>query len=162
MEKETRTLVASFVDQWARTWSMWEAMIRSIPDAEWRQGDNDYLIPARHLIHVAVGDDVFTSDTPFDGYDPLQRFGVGAWGTSADELPGKEAALAKLAEIRAAVEARLAELDDAALLEPEQAHPWTGPTRLGKLIYNLRHVQHHLGEVNAELIRRGLEGVGWK
>lgn len=52
MERETATLVASFVDPRARTWSMWEAMIRSIPEAEWRQGDNDYLISAKHLIHA--------------------------------------------------------------------------------------------------------------
>jgi hypothetical protein len=71
-------------------------------------------------------------------------------------------ALTKLTEIRAAVEARLTKLDDAALLEPERAHPWTSQTRVGKLLYNLRHIQHHLGEVNAELIRRGIEGVSWK
>jgi hypothetical protein len=160
--KETEALVSSVKDQWARTWAMWEEMIRSISDEEWTKGDIDYLIPARHLIHVAVGDDVFSSDTPFDEYDHLQWFGVGEWGTSPAELPSKEVALEKLADIRATVEARLAKLDDAALLEPEQAHPWIGQTRVGKWLYNLRHVQHHLGEVNAELIRQGIKGVGWK
>ena len=162
MGTETNTLVQSFVDQWARTWQMWEAMIRGIPDDEWRKGDIDYLVPARHLIHVAVADDFFSADTPLDQYDNLQLFGVEDWGSSPDELPSKEAALDRLAEIRSSVEKRLARLDDAALLEPETAHPWTGPTRLGKLIFNLRHIQHHLGEVNAELIRRGMDGVGWK
>lgn len=162
MEKGTDILVSSFVDRWVRTWKMWEEMIQSIPDAEWTKGEIDYLIPARHLIHVAVGDDVFSLDAPFDQYDHLQWFGVGEWGTSPEELPSKEVALAKLADIRATVEARLTKLDDAALLEPEKAHPWTGQTRLGKLLYNLRHIQHHLGEVNAELIRRGIQGVGWK
>ena len=162
MEKENNTLVLSFMDQWARTWQMWEEMIQCIPDDEWTRGDIDYLVPARHLIHAAVGDDVFSADTPFDQYDNLQWFGVGEWGTSPDELPSKEAALNKLADIRSTVEQRLTKLDDTVLLEPETAHPWTGATRVGKLIYNLRHIQHHLGEVNAELIRRGIEGVGWK
>jgi hypothetical protein len=81
MEKETGALAASFVDQWARTWGVWKEMIRAIPDADWRQGDCDYLVPARYLIYVAVRDDVFTSDTPFDPYDPLQWFGLGEWGT---------------------------------------------------------------------------------
>jgi hypothetical protein len=162
VEREKNTLVQSFMDQWARTWQMWEAMIRGIPDAEWTKGDIDYLIPARHLIHVAVADDFFSADTPLDQYDSLGLFGVEDWGSSPDELPSKEAALDRLAEIRSTVEERLARLDDAALLEPETVHPWTGLTRLGKLIFNLRHVQHHLGEVNAELIRRGMDGVGWK
>jgi hypothetical protein len=136
MAKATDTVVSSVKDQWARAWAMWEDLIRSIPDDEWTKGDIDYLIPARHLIHVAVGDDVFSSDTPFDEYDNLQWFGVGEWATSPGQLPGKEAALDKLADIRAAVEARFAKLDDAALLESEKAHPWTGQTRVGKLLYN--------------------------
>jgi hypothetical protein len=28
--------------------------------------------------------------------------------------------------------------------------------------YLIGHIQHHLGEINAELIRRGIAGVGWK
>ena len=162
MAKEVDTLVSSVKEQWARAWAMWEDMIRSIPDDEWMKGDIDYLIPARHLIHVAVGDDVFSSDAPFDEYDNLQWFGVGEWGTPPGQLPGKGAALEKLADIKATVAARFARLDDAALLEPEQVHPWAGQPRVGKLLYNLRHIQHHLGEVNAELIRRGIKGVDWK
>jgi hypothetical protein len=162
MAEEAYTLVSSVKDQWARAWAMWEDMIRSIPDDEWRKGDIDYLIPARHLIHVAVGDDVFSSDTPFDEYDHLQCFGLEAWKTPPGQLPSKETALDTLADIRATVEARFAKLDDAALLESEKIHPWTGQTRVGKLLYNLRHIQHHLGEVNAELIRRGIKGVGWR
>jgi hypothetical protein len=81
------TLAQSFIDQWERTWQMWEEMIRSIPDDEWTQGDIDYLVPARHLIHAAVGDDVFSADTPFDQYDNLLWFGVGAWDTPPQELP---------------------------------------------------------------------------
>jgi hypothetical protein len=55
------------------------------------------------------------------------------------------------------VDSLLAQLDDAALLESESVHPWTGPTRLGKLIYDLRHLQHHLGAISAELKRRGIQ-----
>ncbi len=164
MEKGTDTLVSSLKDQWARTWKMWEELIHSIPDDEWRKGDVDYLIPARHLVHVMHADDAFTGDTPFDQYDRLKWFGVrkGEWETVPEELPSKETALATLADTRATFEERLTKLDDAALLEPEKAHPWAGQTRMSKLLYNLRHTQHHLGEVNAELIRRGIQGVGWQ
>jgi tricorn protease-like protein len=72
-----------------------------------------------------------------------------------------ETALVKLVDIRATVEERLTKLDDAALLEPEKMHPWTGQTRMGKTFYMLRHIQHHLGEVNAELCRRGIKGPRW-
>ncbi len=33
---------------------------------------------------------------------------------------------------------------------------------MSKMLFSLRHTQHHLGEINAELIRRGIEGVKWQ
>lgn len=162
MSKRNQILVASVKDQWSRMWAMWEEMIQSIPDKEWASGENDYLIPARHLIHVTVGEDVFSADTPVKESDQSKWFGVPAWETAASDLPSKEFVLDRLAIFMSTVEARLSQLTDEALLEPEQAHPWTGQTRISKIIFTLRHTQHHLGEINAELIRRGMEGVKWR
>lgn len=162
MKKGTDTLVSILNDQWARVWDMWEEMIRTIPDDEWTTGDVDYLIPARHLVHVVVCVDLFTADTPFDQYDPTELFGGGSWGMSPEELPSKETALAKLTDTRAAVKERLAKLDDAALLELEKLCAWTGRTRMCKMLYVIRHTQHHLGEVNAELSRRGIKAATWE
>jgi len=72
---------------------MWEEMIHSIPDEEWVRGEIDYLIPARHLIHMTVGEDVFSGDTPLNESDQTRWFGVPAWETAASDLLGKEAAL---------------------------------------------------------------------
>ena len=162
MSKRTETLATSLKDQWTRTWSMWEDMIQNIPDEEWARGDIDYLIPARHLIHITVGEDVFSGDTPLDQSDETKWFGVTAWDTAPSELPDKEVALGKLAIFKSTVEARLSQLTDEDLLEPEKAHPWTGQTRMSKMLFSLRHTQHHLGEVNAELISRGIDGVRWR
>ena len=162
MSKQTEILVASVKEQWARTWSMWKEMIHRIPAEEWASGEVDYLIPARHLIHVTVGEDVFSADTPLDESDESKWFGVTAWETAVSDLPSKETALGRLAAFRSTVEARLSQFTDEDLLKPEQLHPWTGQTRMSKLLFSLRHTQHHLGEVNAELIRRGIAGIRWQ
>jgi hypothetical protein len=60
--------------------------------------------------------------------------------------------------MRAIVDRILASFDDAALFDPEAVHPWTGQTRLGKMLYELRHIQHHLGMLDAALSRRGIKG----
>ena len=161
MEKK-RALVSILEDQWTRVWDMWEEMIRTIPDDEWRKGDVDYLVPARHLIHVLSCEDAFTEDIPLDQYDDFKLFEVREWGTPAEELVDRDEALSKLADVRVIVGERLAHLDDAALLEPEKVHPWSGQTRMGKMLYVLRHSQHHLGEVNAELSRRGIKAAIWE
>jgi len=161
MEK-TKALVSILKDQWTRVWDMWEEMIHTIPDDEWGKGAIDYLIPVRHLVHVLVCDDAFSEDIPLDQYDDFKLFEVREWGTPAEELPNREVALSKLAEVRTVVGERFTTLDDAALLEPEKVHPWAGHTRMGKLLYVLRHSQHHLGEVNAELSRRGIKAAIWE
>jgi hypothetical protein len=33
---------------------------------------------------------------------------------------------------------------------------------MGKMLYVLRHSKHHLGEVNAELSRRGIKAAIWE
>ena len=62
-----------------------------------------------------------------------------------------------LAEMRERVSDALSRLDDAALLEPEQVPPWTSDIRLGKLLYALRHLQHHLGAISTELKRQDIK-----
>ena len=160
--KGKHTLASILTGQWTRVWNMWEEMIRAIPESEWRTGDIDYLIPARHCVHVLLCDDAFTQDIPLDQYDDSKLFDVREWGTPPGELPNKQMALSKIAESREIVRERLEQLDDAILLEPEKVHPWAGQTRLEKLLYVLRHSQHHLGEINAELTRRGIRAAIWK
>ena len=104
-------------------------------------------------VRRSFGADVFVGDISFDQWDPTEFLGTearagGPWNFSPDELWSKEVALSKLAEMRETVGQLLARLDDAALLEPEAVHPWTGQTRMGKMIYELRHIQHHLGAVD--------------
>jgi hypothetical protein len=159
MEKGMGTLISTVQDHFTRTWNMLAEMIDNIPDQEWTKGD---MIPARHVVHIVVGADVFVGDIPLDQYDPTGFLGTearagGPWNFAPEELWSKKVALSKLAEMRETVEQSLANLDDAALLEPETVHPWTGQTRMGKMIYELRHIQHHLGAISAELKRRGIQ-----
>ena len=65
--------------------------------------------------------------------------------------------MVKLAEMRERVTQSLDRLDDVALLDPESVHPWTGDIRLGKLLYELRHIQHHLGAISEELKSHGIK-----
>jgi hypothetical protein len=162
MENRSRALASVLKEQWDRVWDMWEAMIRAIPEDEWHRGEVDYLIPARHLVHVLACEDAFLEEVPLDQVDDFRLFEVREWRTPPEKLVGREEALIKLAQVRTAVAGKLEALDDAALLQAESVHLWAGATRLGKLLYVLRHSQHHLGEVNAELCRRGISAASWE
>ena len=53
-------------------------------------------------------------------------------------------------------------MGDEGLLAPEEDYAWTGSTLLGRLLYMLAHCRQHLGEINAELRRRGLPRIKWR
>lgn len=162
MEKGTSTLVAELQDHFDREWDMLVKIIDNIPDDEWTKGEQGRVIPVQHAVHLVVGANVFIGDIPLEQFDPTQ-FMEGAkpggpWTMAPEELWNRETTLKKLSKMRGIVANLLAQFDDADLLEPEKVHPWTGKTRLGKLLYELRHVQHHLGVLDAELGRRGIQG----
>lgn len=46
-------------------------------------------------------------------------------------------------------------------LEGKNSYFWTGPTLAHRLVYNIRHAQHHIGQLNAILRRTGNDTVKW-
>lgn len=145
-----------------RTWSMWRNAINNIPDAAWRRGDVDYLIPVRHACHVLETAEFYLGDLPADQY-PWGSSYHGDWeGSPAEDLPDRATTLALLEKITAFADARLAAMTDELLLAPDHVFPWTGGTRLATMLYLLRHNQHHLGEMHAELRRRDIPRAAWQ
>jgi hypothetical protein len=46
-------------------------------------------------------------------------------------------------------------------LEKKPSHFWTGATLSHKLIYNIRHSQHHVGKINVILTSNGIDAAEW-
>lgn len=46
-------------------------------------------------------------------------------------------------------------------LEGKNSYFWTGPTLGHRLIYNIRHSQHHVGKLNQILSKNGIETAKW-
>jgi hypothetical protein len=166
MEKESNQLVNILKDQWSRVWDMWEELIHIIPADEWGKGEVGYLAPARHVIHALDCAYVLTGDLSLEEYDPSEWYGAkveeNPFEIPAEILWGKETALERLNETRGILEDRFSGLDAESLLEPEEVHPWSGQTQMDKMLYVLRHTQHHLGAVEAEMCRRGLRAAIWE
>ncbi len=160
--KRKRPMMKTIEGQFRRTFEMWKEEIRNIPAKEWRKGDVEYLTPARHLCHLIVTADYYLSNKSPEEYDWNCYFG-GDWEAMAEnELPAKSTALRKLSDFEEVMLAKLAKLNDEDLLEKERQSPWTGENLAGKLLYLLRHCQHHVGEMHAELRRRGIKRASWR
>jgi hypothetical protein len=53
-------------------------------------------------------------------------------------------------------------LVDSDLEAKETFFPWTGSTLLSRALYTLRHTQHHLAELSAELGQHGVNTPDWQ
>lgn len=149
-------------EQFSRCWAMWRVEIENISDEQWQSGDIDYLIPVRHACHIAETADFYTGDIAVDRFSWGTAYGGGDWeGTAASALPDRLATLALLEQMSILVDARLAAISETQLHTPS-IFPWTGATLLDALLYLLRHTQHHLGEMHAELRRRNIPRAEWK
>ena len=148
------------------TWKQWRKAIEQIPADHWRSGEIDYLIPARHALHVINTVDGYCRDEPAESWNSLAETHFGRsvdWeGTPADELPDQAEILEYLEVVQARTAQWLSSMSDEQLLAPQDAFPWTGPNLLSRMIYVIRNSQDHTGQLNAELRRRGLPRSTWE
>jgi len=155
------TIKKSVIDAFKRNWSMYQDAVSNIPEEHWRTGDIEYLIPSRLVYHVLECADFYSNSTP-KGFVWGYRFNIDWEKVLPEQLPTKEQTKKYLEEIIEKVDSWLERLDNSDLLSPEKAFPWTGNTILGRAIYLLVHCRQHIGEINAELRRRGLPRIKWR
>lgn len=148
-------------DAFARTWEMYRNAINDIPEEQWRTGDIDLLIPARLAYHVFEAAEYYSGKTP-KGFKWGHRFGADWEGSTPEQLPTRDQAREYLDEVQARVDTWLNGMDDSEMLSTGNEFSWTGSTFLSRALYLLQHNRQHVGELNAELRRRGLPRTKWR
>jgi len=158
----TISIGTQLAEQFGRTWQMLKQAVEELPEAEWRRAEVISLVPARHACHVVEAADFYSAAVPPDQFPWGRRIG-GFWDAmSAGKLPAREQVLEYLDEVARNVDSWLRGSSDADLLSPETLFPWTGHSVLSRALYLLRHSQHHVAEINAELRRRALPILDWR
>jgi hypothetical protein len=126
------------------------------PDA-WRKGSPPFNGPARAALHVLQCAEFYTNE---DGAVFIW-LGKKCWELADGELPSQQQMLDYLAEDRAKTLAWIDGIGDAGL-----AAAWhdtkKAATALERIVYALRHLQHHIGEICAYQKQNGLEPAPWK
>lgn len=143
-----------------RTLAMLVDAVGLFPAAEWRRGDDPYLVPSRLAYHAVETIDYYFSDKPED-FPWGTRFGAGWEKATPDQLPDQTQILVYVREVEAKLEVWLESLSDE-LARQATAFPHTGQSQLEFAIYMLRHTQHHVAELNLELHRRRLSSADWR
>jgi hypothetical protein len=150
----------SIIENLTLTWDMINEAIITIPKNQWRAGDNEYLIPAKIMLHTLQTLDFYTSKDP-NNFTPLHKFQIDK-NSPPSQYPNQKQLEIYMKNVKEQFESWIKGLKDSDFHLPEEVYPWTGSTILGRVLYSLEHTRQHFGELNAELRRRNLPRIKWK
>ena len=140
---------------------MLRSAIRRCPDALWNAADGEkpFWQVAYHTIYYL---DFHTSNSPSDFQPPPSHIpGIHSLAETPSAPLSREQVEGYLEETRSRCAAlfRRMTLDD--LSAPSNFPRRTVPTRVALLLYNLRHVQHHVGTMHSYLRRKTGNAPKW-
>ena len=122
-------------------------------------------MPARQVLHTIATANFYCRDKQPETVGSLA---AGYWGrdldwggTATEELPNQAEVRGYLEHVGQRGRQWIESKSDMDWLAEQGDFAWTGPNLLSRSIYLIRHIQGHIGEINAELRRRGLERVQW-
>jgi len=159
-----KQLGRSLEDHANRAFGMILQAAKGFSDTEWFKASGTRMAPARIVHHILQATERYTwcgkpgeYDGENNGQFPLD------WEDTLDarDFLGRDAACEQLENARRAMLEWIKQSEDG-LLTDKSIWPWTGGSKLAQFLYLLRHLQHHMAELNAELHRRSLPIVEWQ
>ena len=149
-------ITKSLRKQCRSAWIMVEDAIDKCEESEWRKpAAIPFFVPARIILHIIQTFDYYVDTTPkqFNWH----RFGD--WeNASAEELPGKESLRSYLQKIRKKANSWLDAARGEGLDISDDVFRTDFEAPVERLIYAIRHLHHHLGQLSFDLqLRKGSE-----
>jgi hypothetical protein len=149
----------ALAEQMKRSWKMLRTAIEGFEADEWQAGERSELVPARWALHAIEAGDFYAKPSP-EGFTWGRRFQADWEGSPPKELPTQEQTLVYMKDVARELDDWLTSASGEELLG-ENAFPWTGANPMSRMIYLMRHTQHHAGEMNMLLRQRGWSTDNW-
>jgi len=146
--------VAALKKQFGEAFDVLAAAVGTFTDEQWAKGSSPYIGAGRATAHALVCAEFYTNCNA----NPSARFGKGIWQMEDGDVPDQASLAAYLEECRAMTMDWIDGFADGALAETDEY----GATGLERIVYALRHLQHHTGEVFAWQKSMGIPVRGWE
>ena len=137
-----------FIKQYAHTWRVFERLVNDFDDDAWLHTGRGTTTPARLSFHILKAVKYYLEDTSTTLFASGKSFESNCATAPEEELPSQNDLLACIGEFKVKTEAWLSDMDFSA---ENRAFEWAGETKLGVVIFLLRHTLYHLGELSSLL-----------
>lgn len=152
----------ALADHFKRTWAMLREAIERFPEETWLDGEDQRMLPPRIAYHILMSADRYTWAGPANDYLSQRKFQLDWERSALESLPSRRETLGHFQAMESRTLDWLDAHGDEGLTTAQPTFPWTGANALAQSLYLLRHLQHHLAELNVELRRRGIYCGGWR
>ena len=145
---ERRIIKTEFIEQYAHTARVFEGIVKDFNNDAWLHTGRGTTTPVRIAFHILKGIKYYIEDPSIIVFASGKSF-ESNWETVKEEdLPSQNDVLICINEMKVKTERWLSEMDFNA---DNRSFEWAGETKLGVVLFLLRHSLYHLGELSSLL-----------
>jgi hypothetical protein len=148
-------MINEIVSQYNHTWRVFAGIVTDFDENSWFNQGTGSLKPARISLHLLQAVKFYIQDSSTIIFPSGKKFDVKMKLIKDEEIPSQSDILAYINEFRIKTEIWLTEMD----FEAENTKfYWAGNTKLGLVLFLLRHTLYHIGELSS-LLNESKNGV---
>jgi hypothetical protein len=145
---EEKMIKTEFIQQYEHTWSVFERMVNDFDDGAWKYTGRGTTTPVRLSFHILKAVKYYLEDSSAIHFVSGKSFESNSETAQDEDLPSQKDILACIDQFREKTEKWLNKLDFNA---ENKSFGWAGETKLGVVIFLLRHSLFHIGELSSLL-----------
>jgi hypothetical protein len=143
-----KTMNTELISQYAHIWRVFERLVADFDDVTWICTGRKAMTPVRLSFHILKATKYYLEDPSPMEFASGKSFDVNCETANEDALPARNDVILCIREFAQKTEGWIAEMD---LHSANKAFEWAGKTKLGVVIFLLKHSVYHLGELSSLL-----------
>jgi hypothetical protein len=137
-----------FIQQYEHTWRVFERIVKDFDNDAWIHAGRGTTTPVRIAFHILKGVKYYLEDSSTILFESGKSFEGDCWETEEEDLPSQNDIVACIDELKDKTEKWLSEMD---FDSENRSFEWAGETKLGVVLFLLRHNVYHIGELSSLL-----------
>jgi uncharacterized damage-inducible protein DinB len=139
------TLNQEVIFQFAHVWRTFEAVVNEFDSDRWLLTGRGLITPARLSFHMLQSIRYYIEDSTITRFTSGLSFNQN-WETAENEtLPSQNDITTCAGEFKSLTDDWLRKMD---LTSDNATFPWAGKTKLGLVLFTMRHFTYHMGELS--------------
>jgi hypothetical protein len=143
-----KTLNTELVSQFAHIWRVFERLVDDFDDTSWICTGRKATTPARLSFHILKATKYYLEDISAIEFASGKPFNINCETANEEALPSRGDVILCIEEFAKKTECWIAEMN---LSSINKTFEWAGKTKLGVVIFLLKHSMYHLGELSSLL-----------